>query len=142
MRKIKQISIFLCSLIAIFASSGGVLVVAAEVPDEDRRFIVGFVEGSAMYQNRLNQYLVERRARRKLQAPADEVFDVKFLVPENVEIMILNTDEDVKEIQNNDEVAYVEPGAKRNLLTILGKLLSECVISSQIFNTTSTLTIV
>ncbi len=105
----KQFSTFLLSLIAIFESSGGDLVVAAEA-DEDRRFIVGFVEGSVMYQERLNQYLEERRTR-KLQASADEVVDVEFLVPENAQVMILKTDKEVQELQDNDEVAYVEPGA-------------------------------
>ncbi len=80
--------------------------------EDDHRYIVKFKEGSTLYGQRLHRY-------RKLMsttledASSSDIRDVKFLEPDNAEVMILMTDKELEAMENNDEVEYVEKGKKK-----------------------------
>ncbi len=72
--------------------------------EENVRYIVKFKEGSNLYKQRLDEH-----RRRKMTEDHADLKDY-FLVPDNAEVMILRTEEEVKNMVENEEVEYVEKG--------------------------------
>ena len=71
---------------------------------DEHQYIVKYVKDSAVFSSRL------KNARRKL---SDSGKDVPNFIPvENVEILYLESEEDVKLLENMDQVEYVEKGEK------------------------------
>jgi hypothetical protein len=71
---------------------------------DEHQYIVKYVKDSAVFSSRLEN------ARRKL---SDSGKDVPNFIPvENVEILYLESEEDVKLLENMDQVEYVEKGEK------------------------------
>jgi hypothetical protein len=84
----------------------------ANVVDEDEdehRYIVKFKQGSALFKERIDN------ARRNLSVAPGSSLDDNFLIPENAEVMILSSDEEVSSMANNGDVEYVERG-KRHII--------------------------
>ena len=84
----------------------------------NNRYIVKFKPGSRLYKKRMRQagrkFVAKTnnlRKRNKMNTPND-IFLLygRFLPQDDAEVFYLNSDEEVKVWQDNDDVEYVEPG--------------------------------
>lgn len=75
----------------------------------EHRYIVKFKDGSKLYSNRM------QHTRRKLNVNSEHTLglDHNFMPFDNVEVMTLDTQEEVEEWENNTEVDFVEKGKQR-----------------------------
>ncbi len=80
--------------------------------DDDRRFMIKFKKNSKVFSARMEN------ARRKLGDKSTKFLD-EFIPEDNIEVLYLETEEDVRSWENSDEVEIVEKGtSERNTMRV------------------------